>query len=108
MRTVFGLEKPGQVAVTFNAPKTIACVVQLNEFSPVYEVRKSLFEHDDFRKYDAVGADDQRQMERAWLREIERSAGFEWTPGNNPAETSDSGQPSGPGGPTEPDEPGDD
>jgi hypothetical protein len=108
MRTVFGLEKPGQVAVTFNAPKTIAYVVQLNEFSPVYEVRKSQFETDNFRKYDAVGADDQKQIEQAWLKEIERSAGFEWTPGNNPAETSDSGQPAGPSGPTEPDEPGDD
>ena len=108
MRTVFGLEKPGQVAVAFNAPKTFAYVVQLTEFSPAYEVRKSLFEVDDFRKYAAVAAEDQRQMERAWLKEIETSAGFEWTPGHNPEQTVGLGQPSGRGGPVEPDQSGED
>ena len=108
MRAVFSLEKPGQVAVAFNAPKTIAYVVQLTEFSPAYEVRKSLFEVDDFRKYAAVGAEDQQQMERAWLKEIEKSAGFEWTPGHNPEQTSDTGQPLGRGVPVDPDQSGDD
>ena len=82
--------------------------MQLNEFSPTYEVRKSLFEVDDLRKYLAVGAGEQREMQRAWLKEIESSAGFEWTPGNNPVETFDSGQSSGSGGPSEPDQSGED
>ena len=108
MRTVFGLEKPGQVAVAFNAPKTVAYVVQLTEFSPAYEVRKSQFEVDDFRKYAAVAAEDQRRMQRAWLKGIETSAGFEWTPGHDPEQTADSGQPSGPGRPVESDQPWED
>ena len=54
MQTVFSLKKSGQTAVALNAPKNMAYVVQVTDFSPSYEARKTLFEVDDFQKYASV------------------------------------------------------
>lgn len=93
MRTVFELEKPGQLAVAFNAPQTVAYVVQLNEFSPVFESRMSQFEVDNFSKYAAVAMLDQARINDAWIEEIKRSSDFQWTPGNKPEQLENAEQP---------------
>jgi hypothetical protein len=82
MQTVFRLE-PAQVGVAFNAPQTVVYVVRPSEFTPLYEVRWSFFVHDDFSKYDSIGAQDQFEILRAWIEEIKKGAGFEWGPGHN-------------------------
>lgn len=77
MRTVFRLE-PGRIGVAMNAPKTIAYVVRPREFSPSHEVLWKEFEVDDFAKYAPAASDDQQQILRAWIDEIQASAGVEW------------------------------
>ena len=80
MRAVFHLE-PGQIGVALNDPKTVAYVVRLTELSPSHEVLWKQFEVDDFSKYAPAAEDDRRQITRAWLGEIKKSAGFELAPG---------------------------
>jgi hypothetical protein len=108
MRAVFALESPGQVAAAFNAPKTIVYVVRLTSFSPAFEVRKADFETTDFSKYAAVGRADQRQIHQAWLKAIQTSAGFEWTPGHDPNRPMESDEPASRGRPSEPEQPWED
>lgn len=95
MRTVFRL-KPGKVGVAFNAPKTVVYVVQPNKFSPLYETRWVEFGKDarpeSFRKYEAVGLQDQQRTVIAWLNELKTSAGFSWAEGRKPDRIQENGR----------------
>jgi len=53
------------------------------DHTPSYDVRWSLFLHDDFRKYVPVSYEDQSRVFQAWREEIKKSAGFQWGPGHN-------------------------
>jgi hypothetical protein len=77
MRTVFRLE-PSQIGTAFNEPKTVAYVIQLDEFTPSHKVLWKEFEVDDFSKYEPAAREDQRQAYQAWLDEIKTSAGLKW------------------------------
>jgi hypothetical protein len=77
MRTVFTLAA-GQTGVAMNAPKTIAYVIRVTELTPSDSVLQKQFEVDDFSKYAPVAEGDRQQVLRAWLKEIETSAGFTW------------------------------
>jgi hypothetical protein len=92
MRTVFHLQ-PEQAAAVFNEPQSIAYAVRLAGFTPSYKVLLSQFEVDDFSKYASVGVDDQRQIDLAWLNDVQKSAGFEWVGGHQPEQTPEAGQP---------------
>ena len=37
--------------------------------------------------------DDQRQVDMAWLKDVQKSAGFQWVAGRQPEQTSEGGQP---------------
>jgi hypothetical protein len=94
MTTVFQLE-PGQADVAFNNPETTAYVVRPSEFTHSYEVRWRLFLVDSFATYAAAGAPDEREVFRAWDKEIKEAAGFDWGPGHRTEqadETSRGGQ----------------
>jgi hypothetical protein len=83
MRTVFRLE-PGQIGVAFNAPKTIAYVVRPSEFSPSYDERWRKFQVESVQAYVAASAEDMANLQKAWLKELQTSAGFEWTADRKP------------------------
>ena len=70
MRAVFRLE-PGQIGTAFNAPQTVVYVVRPSEFAPSYDVRWREFAAGGFREDTYAGAEDQRQLFKAWLDEIE-------------------------------------
>jgi hypothetical protein len=77
MQTVFRLE-PGEVGTAFNAPKTVAYVIQVKEFSPARDVLWKQFEVDDFSKYESAGQEDRHRVFQAWLDEIKKKAGLQW------------------------------
>ncbi len=78
MRSVFGLDTAGDVTVAFNAPKTVAYVVRLKEFSPHYSLLWEIFQREDFRSYVSAAAADFQQIQEAWLNALKSSAGFVW------------------------------
>ncbi len=77
MRTVFRLQ-PDQIGAALNGPKTVAYVIRVIEFTPSREVLTKEFQIDDFSKYAPVARSQQQELVRAWMDEIERSAGLKW------------------------------
>jgi len=77
MRTVFRL-KEGGIGVAMNHPKTIAYVIRIAEVKPSEKVLWPQFEVDDYGKYAAVGFGEQREMIRAWQKELKSAAGLTW------------------------------
>ena len=79
METVFRLE-PGKVGAAMNAPKTVAYVVRVSEFSPPYEELWKQFLTTNFRIYAPVVQQESNMAVRAWTQSVMKQADFQWTP----------------------------
>ncbi len=80
MRAVFALRQ-GEVGVAWNAPRTVAYVVRVNELVPPAETLRSGFFTSIYPSYASAGNNDQLDLYKAWKNSLEADAGLEWTPG---------------------------
>lgn len=77
MRAVFSLPEGG-VGVAFNAPKTMAYVIRIEQFAPAEVVLWEGFQVDRFAAYLSAASRDQWEMMRAWRDSFRSAAGLEW------------------------------
>jgi len=77
MHAVFSLPKGG-VGVAFNAPKTVAYVVRVEEFAPSEVVLWEGFQADRFARYMAASVRDRQDIMRAWRKSVRSAAGLQW------------------------------
>lgn len=84
MRTVFRME-PGQVAVAFNQPQTVAYVIRVKSFEPSREVLWKMFLAEPYTDYAPVALLEQQKIQQAWLEQIKQEIGFRWERRPHPA-----------------------
>jgi len=77
MEAVFRLQ-PGETAVAFNRPQTVAYVVRVKSFEPSQEVLWKMFLAEPYADYSSVAVFDQQKIRSAWMEELKRSIGFRW------------------------------
>ncbi|REK10287.1 MAG: hypothetical protein DWQ37_16945 [Planctomycetota bacterium] len=77
MRTVFQLE-PSGVGVAMNVPKDMVYVVRAIDFEPPLDQLRESFASAPPNRYMSAALEDQREVFRAWLDEVNRDADVKW------------------------------